>query len=174
MPDKKVSGRCTAGRPCGNATSQPDPLPSPVPDVAWYPSKYCEGLLFRDQPTLGEQYECGAHNATDELRLELVPGAGGSLFWPLPGQDASATSQAGEPHEARVRVLDSSGRVREHCADIVRAAVQGWVDGEEEGVKVLTPVVVSPSAAGFHLLLLPPLQPGSYDLMVRLCKSSSR
>lgn len=142
--------------------------------MAWYPSKYCEGLLFRDQPTLGEQYECGAHNATDELRLELVPGAGGSLFWPLPGQDASATSQAGEPHEARVRVLDSSGRVREHCADIVRAAVQGWVDGEEEGVKVLTPVVVSPSAAGFHLLLLPPLQPGSYDLMVRLCKSSSR
>jgi hypothetical protein len=53
-------------------TSSDEASLASVPDLGWYPSQQCEKALFRDYPTLGEMHECGKHNATQDMRVELV------------------------------------------------------------------------------------------------------
>jgi hypothetical protein len=137
-----------------------------VPDVGWYPSPVCEGALFRDHPTLGERYECGAHNATQDLQVELVPDQGAHQ-WPLHDIGSPARMEPGAPIDIVVRVADKTGRARDHCADVVRAAIQGTVDARGRQYNVVLPIKTSPLPGGLHRLHIPPLQSGSYSIKVR-------
>jgi hypothetical protein len=136
-----------------------------VPDVGWYPSPVCEAALFRDLPTLGERYECGAHNATQDLRVELVRDQGAHQ-WPLHDIGSPAQMEPGAAFDIIVRVADKTGRARDHCADVVRAAIEGTVDARGREYNVLLPIKSSPLPGGLHRLHIPPLQSGSYSIKV--------
>lgn len=141
------------------------PVSESVPDVGWYPSPVCEGALFRHNPTLGERYECGAHNATQDLRVELMPDLGAHQ-WPLPYIGSRARLEPGAPFNVVVRVADKTGRARDHCANVVRAAIEGTVDAHGREYSVLLPIKTSPFPGGLHRLHIPPLQTGSYSIRV--------
>jgi hypothetical protein len=153
-----------------NESARPEPIDAPVPesvpDVGWYPSPVCEGALFRHNPNLGERYDCGAHNATQDLRVELVPDQAAHQ-WLLPGIGSQAQFQPGAPFQFVVRLADKTGRARDHCADVVRAAIEGAVDGHGREYNVLLPIKTSPLAGGLHRIHIPPLQSGSYSIRVR-------
>jgi hypothetical protein len=97
--------------------------------------------------------------------VELVPDQAAHQ-WLLPGIGSQARLDPGAPFDLIVRVADKTGRARDHCADIVRAAIEGNADARGREYSVLLPVKTSPLAGGLHRLHIPPLRSGSYSIKV--------